>query len=130
MPLSSLLLLLAALAAPAHTPAPARDPAFLRHELALRINSERQRAGMPPIAPSAALDKVAQDRAAEIKAKGALPDESEASTLFSRIQLRMARAGYAAHGWTESLVGTAGDPGAVIAAWKAGPSIGQAMDSN
>jgi uncharacterized protein YkwD len=111
-------------------PAPAPDPAALRDALALRINGERQRAGLPPVAPSAALDKVAQDRAEEIKAKGALPSESEALTLFSRIQLRMARAGYSAHGWTESLVGTVGDPGAVIAAWKEDPSAAQAMDSD
>jgi uncharacterized protein YkwD len=133
MPLTSLLLLLVALAAP---PVPARpsasshDPAWWRNELALRINGERQRAGMPPVAPSAALDKVAQQRAEEIKAKGDLPNEAEASTLFARIQLRMARAGYSAHGWAESLVGTVGEPDAVIAAWKADPSIGQAMDSN
>jgi len=134
MPIWTVLFLLAAL--PAAPPAPApkavpvRDPAVLRGELALRINGERDRAGMPPVAPSAALDKVAQARAEEIQAKGALPAEAEAAELFARIQLRMARAGYAAHGWAESLVGTAGDPDAVIASWKADPSIGQAMDSN
>jgi len=42
----------------------------------------------------------------------------------------MARAGYAAHGWAESQVGTVGGPDAVIASWKADPSIGQAMDSH
>jgi uncharacterized protein YkwD len=133
MPIWALLsLLIAAPPSPSSSPpaAPVRDPAVLRGELALRINGERQRAGMPPVAPSAALDKVAQARAEEIKAKGALPDEAEASNLFAHIQLSMARAGYSAFGWTESLVGTVGDPDAVIASWKADPSIGQAMDSN
>jgi len=131
MPIWIPLLLLAAspVASPVVSKKPV-DPAVLRGELALRINGEREHAGMPPVAPSAALDKVAQARAEEIKAKGALPDEAEAATLFARIQLSMARAGYAAHGWAESLVGTAGDPDAVIASWKADPSIGQAMDSN
>lgn len=132
MPLWIPLFLLAAALppAPAHDPQDPHNPAILRDELALRINSERQHAEMPPVAPSAALDKVAQARAEEIKAKGALPDEAEAAALLARIQLSMARAGYAAHGWTESQIGTAGNPDAVIAAWKADPSIGQAMDSN
>jgi len=138
MPIWIPLLLLAALpAAPAATPpkpvpvsVPVRDPAVLRGELALRINGERDRAGLPPVAPSAALDKVAQARAEEIQAKGALPGEAEAAELFARIQLSMARAGYAAHGWAESQVGTVGGPDAVIASWKADPSIGQAMDSH
>jgi len=42
----------------------------------------------------------------------------------------MARAGYAAHGWTESLIATPGDPDAVIAAWKQDPSAAQTMDSD
>jgi uncharacterized protein YkwD len=111
-------------------PAPSRDLAVLRGELALRVNGERQRVGLPPVAPSAALDKVAQERAEEIKAKGALPGEAEAMALLGRTQLRMARAGYSAHGWTESQIGMVGDPGAVIAAWKEDPSAAQAMDSD
>jgi len=102
----------------------------LRDALALRVNGERQRAGLPPVAPLAALDKVAQERAAEIEAKGALPGEAEAAALFARIQLRLARAGYSAHGWTESLIATQGDPDTVIAAWKQDPSSAQAMDSD
>lgn len=135
MPILTLLsLVVASLLAP---PAPAhpatvlpRDPAALRSDLVLRVNGERQRGGLPPVAPSAALDKVAQERADEIKARGALPGEAEAMTLFSRIQLRMARAGYSAHGWTESQIATVGDPGTVIAAWKEDPSAAQAMDSD
>jgi uncharacterized protein YkwD len=117
--------------APAAPPAaPSRDLTALRGELALRVNGERQRAGLPPVAPSAALDKVAQERAEEIKTRGALPGEAEAMSLLGRIQLRMARAGYSAHGWTESQIATVGDPGAVIAAWKEDPSSAQAMDTD
>jgi uncharacterized protein YkwD len=134
MPIWILLSLAAALLAP---PAPVSsaaalplDPAALRSELVLRVNGERQRGGLPPVAPSAALDKVAQERADEIKARGALPGEAEAMALLARVQLRMARAGYSAHGWTESQMVTVGDPGAVIAAWKEDPSAAQAMDSD
>lgn len=135
MPIWTLLsLFLASLLAPpvpaAPPTAPPRDLAALRGDLVLRINGERQRAGLPPVAPSAALDKVAQERAEEIKGRGALPGEAEAMTLFSRIQLRMARAGYSAHGWTESQLATVGDPGAVIAAWREDPSAAQAMDTD
>jgi uncharacterized protein YkwD len=129
-----LCLFLATLAAPPPPAAPAvappRDLAALRGELALQVNGERQRAGLPPVAPSQVLDKVAQDRADEIKSRGALPGEAEAMALLGRIQLRMARAGYSAHGWTESQIATVGDPGAVIAAWKEDPSAAQAMDTD
>lgn len=126
------LLAVASAAAPpaAPPPHPALATASLRDALALGVNGVRQRAGLPPVAPLAALDKVAQERAEEIAAKGALPDEAEAFTLFARIQLRIARAGYSAHGWTESLIATTGDPDAVIAAWKQDPSAAQTMDSD
>ena len=130
MPVRTLLLLLAGCLAVPLVPAPSRDPAAVRGELAVRINGERERAGLPPVAPMAALDRVAQERADEIKAQGALPGEAEAATLFSRIQLRLARAGYSAHGWTESQLAMVGDPAAVIAGWKADPSAAQAMDSD
>jgi uncharacterized protein YkwD len=121
---------LAAPPAPPAQPAPARDSAALRSEIVVRINDERQHAGLPPVAPSAPLDKVAQERADEIKARGALPGQAEAIALFGRVQLRMARAGYSAHGWTESQISTVGAPGAVIADWKKDPSAAQAMDSD
>jgi len=123
-------ILLSLLAAALFAAAPARSPTALRSELALRVNGERDRAGMPPVAPSAALDRVAQARAEEIQAKGALPTEDEVMALFGSLQLRMARAGYSAHGWTESQISTVGDPRAVIAAWQDDPSAAQAMDSN
>lgn len=109
---------------------PAMDPETLRQELVLRINKERQAAGVHPVAPSDRLDKVAQARADEIRARGAMPDESEAFILFSRIQNRLARSGYLAHGWTESLAATTEDLDGVIAAWKADPSHREAMSSD
>lgn len=119
--------LLAAAPAPAR---PAMDPEALRHELVLRINQERQAAGVHPVAPSAKLDKVAQARADEIRARGAMPDEAEAFILFSKIQGQLARSGYLAHGWTESLTATTEDLNGVIAAWKEDPSHQQALNTD
>ncbi|HEX7180983.1 MAG TPA: CAP domain-containing protein [Thermoanaerobaculia bacterium] len=117
----------------AAAPVPSRpvlDPEALRQELVLRINKERQTAGVHPVAPSAPLDKVAQTRADEIRTRGAMPDESEAFILFSKIQGRLARSGYLAHGWTESLTATTEDLDDVIATWKKDPSYQQAMSSD
>lgn len=105
----------------------APSPAEIRQRLAVRINEERARAGVPPLAPSDALQKVAQQRADEIAARGVLADERESLTLFGIVQGRMAKAGYKAHGWTESVTVTAGGPDEVIAYWRSDPSHGQAM---
>jgi len=132
LPIWLLALLLAAGAPPPPAPAPAPPlpPAAMRDALLLGINRARVAAALPPIAPLPALDRVAQERAEEIRSRGALPDENEAMTLFGRVQSRLARAGYAAHGWTENLTATAGGPEAVLAAWQEDPSYAQAMDSD
>src|SRR5689334_3166979 len=127
-------LLLLPLALPAQTQKPAaKKPAApivvseeLRRKIALRINEERSHAGVPPLATSDPLDKVAQSRADEIAAKGALPDEAESFKLFGRVQLLLANAGYKAHGWTESITVVMGDIDEVIDYWKQDASYGQA----
>lgn len=139
VPVLSLLLLLLSLpgSLPAEPPRPraAKKPAAvpivvteaLRRQVAMRINEERSRAGVPPLATSDPLDQVAQSRADEIAAKGALPDEAESLRLLGRVQLRLTSAGYKAHGWTESLTVTAGDLDEVMDYWKQDPSYRQAM---
>lgn len=118
-------------AAPQTSSPPAVDPAELRHELAVRLNHDREVAGVPLMAPLPALDQVAQKRASEIEARGALPDENEAMSLMSRIQSWLARAGYSAHGWTESVTtAPRGDLEAALAAWKQDPSYPQALAPN
>jgi uncharacterized protein YkwD len=114
-------------AASAQPLAAAADLPDLRRRLASGINAERRAAGVPELRPSAALDAVAQQRAEEIGARGALPDESESLSLFGRIQTQMVRAGYRPHLWTESLAATAGDPEAVVAWWKTTPDLALAQ---
>ena len=113
------------------SPPPAADPAELRHELAVRLNHDREVAGVPLVAPLPALDQVAQKRAAEIEARGALPDENEAMSLMGKVQSWLARAGYSAHGWTESVTtAPRGDLEAAFTAWKQDPSYPQTLAPN
>jgi uncharacterized protein YkwD len=115
-------------AAPAAKPAPATlSPAQWRERLTLQINAERARAGVPPLAPSEPLQKVAQQRAEEIAARRSLPGEQESFALFNQVQIRLVKAGYKAHGWTESITVTAGGVDDVIAYWKEDSSYSQAM---
>ncbi|HEY6321180.1 MAG TPA: CAP domain-containing protein [Thermoanaerobaculia bacterium] len=116
--------------APAPVPAPsapAPDLPELRRRLAAGINAERRAAGVPELRLSVALDGVAQHRAEEIGARGALPDESESMALFGRIQVAMVRAGYRPHLWTESITAMVGDPEAVVAWWKTSPDLAPAL---
>ena len=124
--LALLILVAGALLAAGPVP-PAPDPAALRESLTMRINQEREAAGAPPLAPSEALHQVAQTRADEIAARGELPGESESLALLSRIQGRLARAGYSAQGWTESIAATKGGPEEVIAYWKESGNHPEAM---
>ncbi|HEV3460029.1 MAG TPA: CAP domain-containing protein [Thermoanaerobaculia bacterium] len=105
----------------------AADLPELRRRLAAAIDAERRAAGVPELRPAAALDEVAQERAEEIGARGALPDESESLSLFGRIQTRMVRAGYRPHLWTESVAAMAGDPEGVVAWWRTTPDLAPAM---
>ncbi len=106
-----------------------QDSAELRHELVVRLNHDREVAGVPLVAPLPALDQVAQKRAAEIEARGALPGESEAMSLLGKVQSWLARAGYSAHGWTESVTtAPRGDIEAALSAWKQDPNYPQALD--
>lgn len=129
------------LAAPPAKPAPApapragtaqKAPAALspdewRKRLTLQINAERAQAGVPPLALSAPLQEVAQQRAEEIAARRAMPSEKESFALFNQVQIRLVKAGYKAHGWTESITVTAGGVDDVIAYWKEDASYSQAM---
>lgn len=113
--------------AAARKPVATLSPDEWRSRLTLQINAEREKAGVPPLAPSEALQKVAQQRAEEIAARRALPTEQESLTLFNQVQVRMVKAGYKAHGWTESITVTKGGVDDVIAWWKEDPSYAQAM---
>jgi uncharacterized protein YkwD len=125
-------LLLTAAAPPMSTPrTPPRkpvDPEVVRRDLAILLNSEREQAGAPPLAPSAALQQVAQARAEEIKAKGGLPDEAAAMALFRKVTGQLAKAGYSSHGWAESVTTAPFGLEAAVAAWKKeDPTYAQAL---
>jgi uncharacterized protein YkwD len=128
---ASRLALLVALAISAGAAAPGavedQDPAAGRRELIERINVLRGKAGAPALRQVAALDAVAQSRAEEVGAAGALPGEPDAGTVFGRIQGKLARQGYIAHLWTESVTVTAGSLESVTAAWQGQPEVEQAM---
>ncbi len=125
--LAALPLLLAPLRAPAAAAQPALPLPELRQRLAAELDGERQAAGLPALRPVAALDQVAQQRADEIGARGALPGESESLSLFGAIQRRMVGAGYRPRLWTESVAATAGDPAAVVAYWRSLPDRAAAL---
>jgi uncharacterized protein YkwD len=113
------------------SPPPPQDPETpetIRRDLVLLLNHERELAGAPPLAPSGPLHQVAQARAEEIAAHG-LPDEAQAMTLYQKVQGQLARAGYSAHGWAESITTAPAGLEAAVADWKReDPSYAQSMD--
>jgi uncharacterized protein YkwD len=125
----SAVLLTAAAIQPVRPPQPApKSPETIRRDLILLLNHEREVVGAPPLAPSEPLQQVAQARAEEIQAHG-LPDEAQAMTLFRKVQAQLAKAGYSAHGWAESLTTAPFGLEAAVAAWKReDPTYAQSMD--
>jgi uncharacterized protein YkwD len=112
---------------PRPDPETPETPEITRRDLTLLLNHERELAGAPPLAPSGPLHQVAQARAEEIEAHG-LPDEAQAMTLFPRVQGQLAKAGYSAHGWAESITTAPAGLEAAIAAWKReDPTYAQSM---
>jgi uncharacterized protein YkwD len=111
----------------AATPTPPPPPMPATAALLEAINAARFAAGVPPVAHSPELDRVAQARAEEIGRLGAMPGEAEAATLFGRVARLLARSGYAAHAWMESATAAAGDAGVVIDYWKQDPTFAEAM---
>jgi uncharacterized protein YkwD len=105
------------------------DPEMVRRDLTVLLNRERELAGVPLLAPSAPLHAVAQARAEAIQAHGGLPDEAQSMLLFRQIQAQLAKAGYSAHGWSESMTTAPTGLDAAFEAWKReDPSFAQAMN--
>jgi uncharacterized protein YkwD len=105
-----LALLLVLSQAPPVTPAPP-SPEALRREFLIRLNVERTAAGVPLLRPSAALDEVAQQNAEDLRQNPeALADESA----IPKIQRRLRRAGYEAHGWHQELASGPDEPAALV----------------
>ena len=87
----------------------------VRQELLDHLNRERAAAGLGPLVLDDALSEVAQRSALEIRDRNAEPPRPED---IREIRLRVTRAGYGAHGWSHSFVGTPGDAASVVAWWK------------
>jgi uncharacterized protein YkwD len=88
------------------------SPATIRQELLDRFNQERLAAGVAPLRLAEPLNQVAQENAEEIrKAEGAVNYDERA---IPRIQGRLRRAGYEAHGWHQAFAAGPDDPPALV----------------
>ena len=87
------------------------SPAALRQEFLSRLNVERAAAGVPPLRPAGSLDEVAQENAEELRSnEGAVYDENA----IPKIQRRLRKAGYEAHGWHQEFASGPDDPAALV----------------
>ncbi|HSF40788.1 MAG TPA: CAP domain-containing protein [Thermoanaerobaculia bacterium] len=107
-------LLLALQMTPPAAPLPP-DPETLRQAFLARFNQERQAAGLPPLVLVDTLTRIAQETAEDVRKSKAAPFEERA---IRDIRLRIARAGYEAHGWSYSFAVTPGDVEEVYSWWK------------
>jgi uncharacterized protein YkwD len=93
----------------------AAAPADPRSELLHLVNTERQRAGAPPLRLSPLLARAAQEHAAEVARRGSLKLRAGST---EGMRERLKRLGYLAHAWTESLATDDGDPATVLRDWR------------
>ena len=108
-----LLLFLAALL-PGGPAAPA-EPEVAAQNFLARFNQERQAAGLEPLRLVDSLSRIAQDNAEDVrKTRAALFEEKS----IREIRLRIARAGYEAHGWSYSFAVSPGSVEEVFSWWK------------
>ena len=89
------------------------SPDQLRQEFLLCLNQERTAAGAAPLRLAAPLNLVAQQDAEEAREAGGAAFYDEKS--IPKIQQRLRRAGYAAHGWHQELAAAPGDAAEVLA---------------
>ena len=87
------------------------SPDMLRHDLLARFNQERTIAGKAALRLEPALDQVAQENAEELREnEGALYDEQS----IPKIQRRLRKAGYEAHGWHQAFAAGPDEPAALV----------------
>lgn len=107
----ALLVLLLAFAAPQDTVGPP-SPEAVRHQLLGLINEERAAAGVAALHLREPLNTVAQQNAEEARDnEGALYDEKS----IPRIQGRLRKAGYEAHGWHQAFAAGKEEPAGLLA---------------
>jgi len=88
------------------------SPAMIRQELLDRFNQERMAAGVAPLRLVDSLSQVAQENAEEIRQAGGAVNYDERA--IPRIQGRLRRAGYEAHGWHQAFAAGPDDPPALL----------------
>ncbi|HEV8579492.1 MAG TPA: CAP domain-containing protein [Thermoanaerobaculia bacterium] len=89
------------------------SPDSLRLELLAYLNDERTAAGVAPLRRAAALDQVAQENAEEVSANEGQVVYDERS--IPKIQRRLRKSGYEAHGWQQAFAAGPDDPATLIA---------------
>ncbi len=89
------------------------SPTSLRAEILTRLNQERTAAGVAPLQLAAALDQVAQENAEEVRAHAGEVPYDERS--IPKIQRRLRKAGYEAHGWHQAFAAGPDEPAALVA---------------
>jgi len=94
---------------------PSLDPDTARRSFLELFNQERAAAGLAPLRSDSALNRVAQESAEQLRESRGAPFEDAS---FREIRLRLARAGYEAHGWSQSFAVSPGDVGEVFSWWK------------
>jgi uncharacterized protein YkwD len=107
-----LLLLLAAQTAETPAVGPP-SPDQVREEFLARLNEARSAAGARPLSLAEPLNRVAQQNAEEVReAGGAVRYDEQA---IPRIQQRLRKTGYVAHGWHQEFAAAPGDAREVLA---------------
>jgi uncharacterized protein YkwD len=124
----ALLLFFLAVLLPQSPTAPA-EPEVVRQDFLARFNQERKTAGLAPLRMVDILNRIAQENAEDVRqTKAALFEEKS----IREIRLRIARAGYEAHGWSYSFAVSPGDVEEVFSWWKTsnGDAYTRLLDSN
>ncbi len=113
MPIATLLLLLFAVQA-AKAPAAVGPPSpdQVRQEFLARLNEARAAAGARPLSLAEPLNRVAQQNAEEVRDAGGVHYDEKS---IPRIQQRLRKTGYVAHGWHQEFAAAPGDAGEVLA---------------
>src|SRR5229473_7484057 len=104
MPIAAILLLLLAVERPAAVGPPSPDQ--VRQDFLARLNEARLTAGARPLVLAEPLNRVAQQNAEEVKEAGGVRYDEQA---IPRIQQRLRRTGYIAHGWHQEFAAAPGD---------------------
>jgi uncharacterized protein YkwD len=89
------------------------SPDQIRQEFLARLNEAREAAGAKPLKLAEPLNQVAQQNAEEVRDAGGASIYNEKS--IPKIQQRLRKTGYVAHGWHQEFAAAPGDAAEVLA---------------